>query len=268
MVLLEHLETLLQHGELAARGQGDAGAEPFAALAAAGRQRDGTDAVVQEFAQELVAGHAGVGHRKVEAVGQILVAILIVHDFKAVVGEELLHDGSLLTILLHIVDVVVGAVVAGLEDGGHRVLRGVGHAGADGIHGAVDDGASELGVVEVGHKVGELAVVHLVGEDEQGDALAGVAEGLGAGDHQRVIVGVFADGGLEGRHTGRGDVVTEVHTEIGEVFEHEHIVLVGEFADDLEFLFGKADPGGVVGVGVDDGVDVSLLEVAFQFGAQ
>ena len=268
MVLFEHLQPLLQNRELAARGEGDAGAEAFAALAAAGDQGDGADAVVEELAQQLVAGHTRVGHREVETVGQRLVAVLVIDDDEAVVGEEFLHDGGFLAVLLHVVDIVVGAVVAGLEDGGHRVLRGVGHAGADGIHGAVDDGASELGVVEVGHKVGELAVVHLVGEDEQGDALAGVAEGLGAGDHQRVIVGVFADGGLEGRHTGRGDVVTEVHTEIGEVFEHEHIVLVGEFADDLEFLFGKADPGGVVGVGVDDGVDVSLLEVAFQFGAQ
>ena len=62
--------------------------------------------------------------------------------------------------------------------------------------------------------------------------------------------------------------MAEVHPEVGEVLEHEHVILVGELADDLEFFLGEADPGGVVGVGVDDGVDVTLLEVAFEFGTE
>ena len=52
MVFLEQLQSLFQNWELAARGQGDAGAEAFAAVAAASAQRNGADTVVQELVQE------------------------------------------------------------------------------------------------------------------------------------------------------------------------------------------------------------------------
>lgn len=46
MVLFEQFQSLFENRELAARGQGDAGAETFAAVAAAGAQGDGAHAVV------------------------------------------------------------------------------------------------------------------------------------------------------------------------------------------------------------------------------
>ena len=82
------------------------------------------------------------------------------------------------------------------------------------------------------------------------------------------VVGVLADARLVGRNARCGDVLAEVHAEIGEVLEDEYVVLVGHVADDLQLLLGETDPGRIVGVGVHDGVDVALLEVALQFGAK
>ena len=149
---------------------------------------------------------------------------------------------SLFGILAHVVQVVVSAVVAGFEDGSEGVLCGVGGAGADGIDGAVDHGAAQARIAEVGDEVRELAGTELVGDGQHGDTLTGVAECLGSGDHQCVIVGVFANSRLERRHAGFGDIATEVHAEVGEVFNHAHIVLGGQFADGTQFLVGEANP--------------------------
>ena len=118
----------------------------------------------------------------------------------------------------------------------------MGSAGADGIDGAVDHGAAQARVAEVGDEVRELAGAELVGDGQHGDTLTGVAERLGAGDHQCIVVGVFTDGGLERRHAGFGDVAAEVHAEVGEVFNHANVVLGGQFADGAQLLVGETDP--------------------------
>ncbi len=95
MVFFEHLEPFLQNRELSARGEGDAGAEAFATFAAAREQRDGTDAVIEEFVQQFVTAHAGIGHREIEAVGQLLVTVLVIDD-----------DFSMTKLLRYILDVI------------------------------------------------------------------------------------------------------------------------------------------------------------------
>ena len=242
MVLVKQFGTFFEGWELVAVHEGDASAETFGAGAVAHGQRDGADAVAKQFVQQLFAGEAGIGECEVESVGERFVFVVVIYDFEAVVGEYFLHNLGFFAVFLHIVHVVVGAVVAGLEDGGHGVLGGVGGAGADGIDGAVDDGAAEYRGPEIGGEVGELAVEQFVGDAEHADSFAGVAEGLGAGNQQRVVVGVFAHAGLIRRLTGGGNVTAEVHAEVGEILNDYHVVFRGQLANDLQLLVGEADP--------------------------
>lgn len=49
------------------------------------------------------------------------------------------------------------------------------------------------------------------------------------------------------------DVFAEVHAEVGEVFDDEDVVFVGEVGEALDFVVGEAHPGGVVWVGEEHG---------------
>ena len=60
----------------------------------------------------------------------------------------------------------------------------------------------------------------------------------------------------------------EVHCEIGEVFDHDRIVFVCHFADDLQFVVCQAEPGRVVGIGVDHSCDITFGKMFFQDCAQ
>ena len=47
------------------------------------------------------------------------------------------------------------------------------------------------------------------------------------GNHQGVVIRVFSDSRLERRNTRFGNVTTEIHAEIGKVFNHTNVVFGG-----------------------------------------
>ena len=94
MVLVEQPCTFLQSGELVAVDQRHAGAEAFGAGAVAGSQRDGADAIEEQVVQQLLAGESRIREGEIEPVGNLLFAIVVVHNLEAVVGEDFLHTKS------------------------------------------------------------------------------------------------------------------------------------------------------------------------------
>jgi hypothetical protein len=40
---------------------------------------------------------------------------------------------------------------------------------------------------------------------------------------------------------------------IGQVFNYDNIIFGSQFPDGLEFFFREADPGRIIGIGIDDG---------------
>ena len=100
------------------------------------------------------------------------------------------------------------------------------------MQGAEEDASEEDLLAAEVFQVGVVTFSQLVADAEDGAALAGVAEGFRAGDHQDVVVGLFAHGWLEGFDTGVAVVLAEVHAKVGEVFHHDDVVFVGHFADD------------------------------------
>ena len=113
-----------------------------------------------------------------------------------------------------------------------------------------------------------MAVEELVADAHHTDALAGIREGLGAADEEHIVVCIARHRGLVGRLKRHTQVLAEVHSEVGQVFHHDGVILRRQLADGLQLALREAHPRGVVGVGIDDGADIALLEVALQLAAQ
>ena len=103
MVLVETFGAFLKVGELVAVDEGYTGAETFSAGAVAGGQRDGADAVVQQFVQQFFATESRVSEGEVETIGQFFGSVVVVNNLETVVGENFLHDVRLFGILTHVV---------------------------------------------------------------------------------------------------------------------------------------------------------------------
>ena len=85
-------------------------------------------------------------------------------------------------------------------------------------------------------------MVERIGDTGHADALAGIGEGLRSRNPQDIVVRIACHGSLERRLSGMGEVATEVHGEVGQVLEHEDIVLRGNVPDALQLFLGEADP--------------------------
>ena len=98
--------------------------------------------------------------------------------------------------------------------------------------------------------------------------LSGIAESLRPADKQDVVVGIVCHGRLVRRLERTAHVLTEVHCEVCQVFHYDGIILRCQLADGAQLVVGEAHPRGVVGVRVDYGADVSLLEIALELWPQ
>ena len=100
------------------------------------------------------------------------------------------------------------------------------------------------------------------------NALASIAEGLGAGNQQDVVIRIVGHRGLIGSFEGLGQILSEIHSKVGQVFHDDGIILGSQLAYRLQLTLRHTYPGRIVGIGVDDGADVALAEIAFQFVVQ
>ena len=217
---------------------------------------------------ELAGGHAGIADREVEAVGDGLIEILVVDHIETMTAENLLQFVGSIAINADLAAEIVTALVGSLQHGGHRILGAVAGTAAQGIeHARGEDGTEGQTLITLGEVV-EMAVEQLVGDTSDTDTFSSIAEGLGAADEQHVVVGITGNSGLIRRLERCGEILAEVHGKVSEILHHDGIVLGGQFTDGLQFLLTQTDPRGVVGVGVDDGADVALLEVALEFVAE
>ena len=64
------------------------------------------------------------------------------------------------------------------------------------------------------------------------------------------------------------EVFAEVHCKIGEVFEHNRVVLRGEFADGAQFVLRQTHPRGIVRIRVNHGADVAFRQITLDFRTQ
>ena len=88
------------------------------------------------------------------------------------------------------------------------------------------------GQLEVAHQRGRLLVHQLWRKDRQGDALAGVAEDLGAADDADAMVRIAQHGRLVGRLSRLEVVLPHIHAEVGEILDGDdaaHVGRVGGF---------------------------------------
>ncbi len=267
MVGVEFLEADFEVGELVALNKSNAGADALF-VAAGDVESDGADAVADELVEEVDAFEAGIAEGEVETVADIFAHIFIVDDEEAVVGEEFLHYACLFAIFFDVFNKVEGAVVGAFEHGSHSVLNAVGGTRAEAVEGAEDERATQLGLAVVASQIGALHVEESGAANHHGYTFAGIAEALGAGNHEDIAVGVFSHSGLEGGFAGNAVVLAEVHEEVGVVFEDNDTVFVGHLADDAEFVVGEAEPCGVVGRAVDEACHIAVAEFLFEFVAQ
>ena len=96
-----------------------------------------------------------------------------------------------------------------------------------------------------------MAVEQFVADAHHTDTLASIAERLRAADEQHVVVGIAAYGGLEGRFEGNAQILAEVHSEVGQVFHHDDIILCSQVSDGLELLLVQAYPCGIIRIRID-----------------
>ena len=137
------------------------------------------------------------------------------------------------------------------------MLHTVGRAAGEGVHQTVAEEVAEFTHTEVLLQSRENAVVECVADAGHADALTCIGEGFRARHCQDVFVGVACHGGLIGGFEGVTQVSAEIHGEVGQVFENDAVVLVGQTGDAFQFLFVEAYPRGVVGVRIDDAADIA-----------
>ncbi len=154
-----------------------------------------------------------------------------------------------------------------LQHGRHGILSTMARARGQRIeHTRGENGAKGKSLI-AGGKVRKDAVVELITDTCHTDALTSVAECLRTADEQDVVVRVVGHRRLVGRMV-RTDVTTEVHGEIGQILHNDAIVSCSQFADSTQFLVRQANPRRIVGIGINNGADVAIAEVALQFRAK
>lgn len=175
VVRVELLQAFFQEGVLVVFDK--RGASPEAFLMATGRaQGDRADAVVDQFFHQLAAGHAWITDREIEAVGDGLVQVVIVDDIETIIGEDLLQLRGAPAIFLNLGNEIERPVGRGLEHRRQGVLRGVARTRGKGVEDAVNiDRPESASAVALG-QAGISAMVELVGDGRDADALSGVAE--------------------------------------------------------------------------------------------
>ena len=267
MIGLKQPQPFVEERVLVVLDERRAGAESLL-LAPRRAERDGADAVVDQFLHQFAAGHARVGDGEVEAVGDGLVEVMVVNDLETVVGEDFLQPRGPPAVFLDGGNEVELAVGCGLEHRCQRVLRRVARAGGEGVEDAVDIDRAEGPAAVAFRQAGVGAVVKFVGDGGDADALSGVAKCLGAGDLQDVIIGIATDAGLVRRFERTTQIFAEVHREVGEVLDDDDVVFLSHFRQNLQLIFCQAEPRGVIRVGIDDRRDAPALEVAFQLVAE
>ena len=104
-----------------------------------------------------------------------------------------------------------------------------------------------------------------IGDTGNTDTLTRITECLRATYEQHVIVGITGYSSLIRRLERCREILAEVHCEVSEILHHDGIVFRSELANHLQLLLSQTDPRGVVGIGIDDGTDVALLEIALKF---
>ena len=237
-------------------------------MAARDVEGDGADAVTDKLVEEVDTLIAGIAEGEIETVADVLVHIFVIDDEESVVGEHLLHNLGLLAILLDVLHKVERAVVGALQHGGHGILYRVGGAGAEAVERAEDKRAAQLGLAVETCQVRALHIEQLRAAHHHGDTLTGIRETLRAGNHNHIAVGVLSHCGLERRLAGHAVILAEVHEEVSGILHHHHTVLIGHLADNLQFVFRKAEPGGIVGAAIDKAGYVAVLQLLLQFVAQ
>ena len=195
--------------------------------------------------------------------------VLVVYDVKAVFAEKPLHlfrPPAVFHRVGHEIDLsVAGRFVHRREAELYRMAG----AGSDHVHDRVGKRVAEKSGSVVAFGQGRVtAVEEFVGNTYDGHSLAGIAEYFRGRQHQHVVVGVTRYGRLERRFERTAQIASEIHREVGQVFEHDRVVLRGQLADNLQFLLFEADPGRIVRVRIDDRRDISLFQKAFQLIAQ
>ena len=169
---------------------------------------------------------------------------------------------------LHLVAEVVFAVAGSTEHGGQGILCRVAGARRERIKHAGRENKAEGQTLVTCCQVGIVAMEQLVADAHHTNALAGIAESLGAADEQHVIIGIMGYRRLEGSFEGLREVLPEVHSEVGQVFHDDAVVLGCQRADGLKFPLSQAYPRRVVGVGIDDGAYIAVFQIGLQLRAE
>jgi len=217
---------------------------------------------------QLRFGHAGISNGEIKPVADGIAQVIVVDNMKTILHEHPFHDSGLFSIFLHLLHEIEAAVAGGFEHSCQGILRRMAGSGGEGVKDPLGNGIPESSTPEPSLKVGIFTAEKGGRNGHHRNTLSGVTENLGSRNEKDVVAGVFGYRRLPGRPSGGIEVPTEVHAEIGQIFHDDHIVFFRKLPDDPEFLFGQANPGRIVRVGIDDGMDIPLLEVTLQFGTQ
>ena len=111
-------------------------------------------------------------------------------------------------------------------------------------------------------------LVEGVGDGDDRYPLACIAEHLGAGHHDDVVVGILGYSRLERRFIRISERLAEVHAHVCEVFYDYRVIQGREFSYGPEFFFGKVEPCRIVRAGVDHRGYPAAAQMLFELRAQ
>ncbi len=187
---------------------------------------------------------------------------------ETVAQEDFFQAAGTFTVYFHFIKKVVLIFISCFKHGGKSILSRVAGAGGECIEYAVDEYCAEGAAAVALCQPGIGPVIQFVRNAADTDTLTGIAESFGTGNEQHVIVRIVCHRRLVRRLERFAQVLAEVHGKVGEVFQHNDVILGCQFADDAQLFFFQANPAGVVGIGIDDGRDIAFAEVTFQLRFQ
>ena len=233
-------------------------------LRTTGDQTDGRDTVIHQLVSQLTRRHTRITDGEIETVSNRFVEVLVIHHIEVMAAEDLLQFLGPLTIDRDFLAEVVTSLIGGSQHGGHRILGTVARTGTQGVeHTGGEDRTERQTLVPIS-QILEMTMEQGIRDTRDTDTLTGIAESLRTADEQHIVVGIAGNGSLIRWLERCGEILTEVHREICEVFHHDDIVFRRQLTDHLQLLLTQTDPRRIIGVGIDDGTDVSLREITLE----
>ena len=108
----------------------------------------------------------------------------------------------------------------------------------------------------------------LVTDTSHTNAFASITESFGTRNQQHVVICISTYRRLIRWLKGYTKVLAEVHSKVSQILHYNGIILGGQSSNSLQLVFVQTNPSRIIRIGIDDGTDVTILQITLHLGTQ